>query len=65
MEEWIPVTEDMPVIQPGYKVVTANVYVKFLDGSVGIGYFNYRDYLWYSEESKKYKGKDIVAWKSM
>lgn len=62
--EWIPVTEDTPVIQPGYEVVTANVYVRFSDGSIGIGYFNYRDYLWYTDESRKCK-KKVIEWKSL
>lgn len=65
ISEWIPVSEDTPVISPEYEHLTENVYVKFPDGTEGIGYFNYRDYLWYSVGSKRYQEGEVVAWRSM
>lgn len=64
-DEWVSVEEDTPQIAPPYKNLTEDVYVKFSDGKVGIGYYNYRDCQWHSQESKKYRDGDVVAWKSM
>ncbi len=63
--EWVMVLEDTPVIAPEYEYLTADVYVQFSDGTEGIGYFNYRDCLWYSLTSKRYQEGEVVAWKSI
>ena len=63
--EWVLTSEDTPALSQKYSYLTANVYVKLSDGTEGIGYFNYRDYLWYSAESKRYQEGEVVAWKSM
>ena len=64
-DKWVPVSDGVPSVKQGRNVVTANVYVRFSDGTIGIGYFNHRDGLWYSEESKKYKANEVTAWKGM
>lgn len=62
--EWVSVEEDTPQISPRYKNLTNDVYVKFSDGTIGVGYFNYRDYCWYSCESKRYPD-EVTGWSTM
>lgn len=63
--EWVPVEEDTPQIGLAYKNLSDDVYVRFSDGTTGVGYYDYRSYCWRNFESKEYKDGDIVSWKSI
>ena len=63
--EWVPVEEDTHQIGLAYKNLSDDVYVRFSDGTTGVGYYDYRSYCWRNFESKEYKDCDIVSWKSI
>ncbi len=64
--EWVSVSDDMPLRDPGYKQCSVNVKALLQDGSEIVAYYAEDDAVWYNyHSSKKIKDKQVIAWKSL
>lgn len=63
MDEWVPVSEDLPQIEIGRKSVSLNVMAKLDTGGHVEAFFCHRDNCWYSVTGKQLHG--VLAWKSL
>lgn len=66
MDEWILVSEDLPLRDPGLLRCSENVWILLEDGSKVIGFFDTEDEEWYDFDSaKKIRYESVVAWISI
>lgn len=63
MDEWVPVSEDLPQIEIGRQSVSVNVMAKLDTGGHTEAYYCHKDGRWYSVAGKQQTG--VVAWKSL
>lgn len=62
-DEWVPVNEDLPLIEKGRNHVSVDVIVLTKSGEQIPGFFSHDFFEWYRDDGRKIKEK-VVAWKS-
>jgi len=65
MDEWIKVSEDLPLKGPHFHACSENVLVKLVDGSVNEGYFQTITDEWYTAAGKKIPYDKVLEWQSL
>ena len=61
-DEWVPVSEDLPPPQKGYKFVSRDVEILLATGDVAEGYYDSRKDRWLTTYSMPVKGK-VIGWR--
>lgn len=65
LDDFVPVSEDMPPPAKPYKFVTADVEIVLEDGSVVIGYYDYRQYEFRLSSNSRIIKTRAIAWRDL
>ena len=62
LEEWVPVSEDLPPLERGYKNVSRDVEILLEDNTITEGYYAYHQERWLTTDSNPVKGT-VIGWR--
>ena len=63
LDEWVPVSEDLPPLERGCKNVSRDVEILLATGDVAEGYYAYHQHRWLTTDSKPVKGT-VIGWRT-
>jgi hypothetical protein len=62
--DWVPVADDLPMLQRGMKSTSVDVIALLDTGSTLKTFYCYRTREWYDQRGHRVK-EDVIAWKSV
>jgi len=64
-DEWVSVSDDLPMIERGRTYVSVDVIAKTGSGKEIHAFYDYGHEEWYKVGSGRHIGENVVAWKSV
>ena len=62
LEEWVPVSENLPPLERGYNNVSRDVEIMLATGDVAECYYAYHQSRWLTTDSKPVK-ETVIGWR--
>ena len=65
MSNWISTQQELPPVQKGLVSLSEDVQIKFADGTVKKGFYNYRTARWHTGDARSFGRPNITHWRPL